>query len=331
MPEYKKKEAKEWIKQNFTGDIPTMLTCFKENGEVDYEAMRFNFRYILKFDTEGYAVNAFVGEQDSLTKEEKMKILELAVEEAQRNKVFAMTSVIGPLADVLERIKHAEDIGADAVWLGGPPCGGLSEEGTYQWYKYIADRVNIALGCFNTQPVGALTPRNVARLAAECPNIVSLKTVPPSICWDILRALKEYKTEITLFIPFHSAFSSVLSGVVPPELASFVNGDRYIYNTLTDKPATKCWQLAKKGELKQAAELFYGEPLNSRREYINKNLRVNNTPYNSSGVVDFPLFKYWHELVGFKGGPCRLPLLPPSEEAKKKLKADLIKLGYPVK
>ena len=95
MLKYKKKEAKEWIKHNFTGDIPTLLTCFKENGEVDYDAMRFNFRHILKFGTEGYAVNAYAGEQNALTKEEKKKILELTVEEAQRNKVFAMTSVIG--------------------------------------------------------------------------------------------------------------------------------------------------------------------------------------------------------------------------------------------
>jgi 4-hydroxy-tetrahydrodipicolinate synthase len=331
MPKYKKKDAKEWIKNNFTGDIPTMITCFKENGDIDYEAMRYNFRHILKFGTEGYAVNAYVGEQDSLTKEEKMKILELAVEEAQRNKVYAMTSVIGPLEDVLERIKHAENMGADAVWLGGPPCAGLNEEGTYQWYKYIADRVDIACACFNTQRVFPLGPRNVARLAAECPNIVSLKTVPPSLCWDILKALKEYKTELTLFMPFHSAFSCVLSGVVPPELSSFVNGDRYIYNTIKDQPATKCWELAKKGELQKAADLYYGEPLNSRREYINKNFRKNNTPFNSSGVVDFPLFKYWHELVGFRGGSCRLPLLPPGEEKKAQLRADLIKLGYDIK
>jgi dihydrodipicolinate synthase/N-acetylneuraminate lyase len=327
MPKYKKKEAKEWIKQYFTGDIPTMITCFKENGEVDYEAMRHNFRHILKFGTEGYAVNAFAGEQDSLTKEEKKKILELTVEEAQRNKVFAMTSVIGCLADVMERVKHAEDLGADAVWLAGPPGRAVSEEGVYQWYKYIADRVNIALAIF----YNAISPWTVARLAAECPNIVSKKTVPPNICVEIMQALKAFKTEITLFMPFHSAFPSVLAGIIPPELASFVNADRYVYNTTTDHPATKCWELAKKGELEKAAELFYGEPLTSRREWINTRLRggdINNNFAESMGVVDMPLFKYWHELMGFRGGPCRLPLLPPTAEAKRQLKADMIRLGY---
>jgi dihydrodipicolinate synthase/N-acetylneuraminate lyase len=330
MLKYKKKEAKEWVKQNFTGDIPTMITCFKEDGEVDYEAMRHNFRHILKFDTVGYAVNAFAGEQDLLTKEEKKKILELTVEEAQRNKVTAMTSVIGPLPDVMERVKHAEDLGADAIWLGGPPTPGLSEDGTYQWYKYVADRVNIALSVFNTARTFPLGPRNVARLAAECPNIVSVKTCPPNECVEYLQRMREYKTEFTLFMPFHSAFPCVLNGMIPAELASFVNADRYIYNTPTDKPATKCWELAKKGDLKKAAEMFYGEKLTSRRDYITKNLRRQdlNSPAQSIGIVDIPLFKYFHELMGFRGGPCRLPYLPTTEEKKRQLKADMIKLGY---
>jgi dihydrodipicolinate synthase/N-acetylneuraminate lyase len=324
MPKYKKKEAKEWIKQYFTGDIPTMITCFKENGEVDYEAMRHNFRHILKFGTEGYAVNAYAGEQDSLTKEEKMKIFELTVEEAQRNKVFAMTSVIGPLADVMERVKHAEDLGADAVWLSGPPgAPGLTEEGVYQWYKYIADRTNIALAIFYND----ISPRMVARLAAECPNIVSKKTCPPSICEAVMRELKAFKTEITLFMPFHSAFTCVLSGLVPPELASFVNADLYAYNTPTDHIGKKCWELAKKGDLKKAADLFYSEPLKSRREWM-ITLRGINTPYQSAGIAKIPLWKYWHELMGFRGGPCRLPYLPPTAAEKRQLKADMIRLGY---
>jgi 4-hydroxy-2-oxoglutarate aldolase len=319
---YKKKEAKEWIQENFTGDIPTMITSFKENGEVDYDAMRFNFRHILKFGTDGYAVNAYAGEQDALTEEEKIKIFELTVEEAHRNKVFAMTSVIGCLEDTLERIKHAEDIGGDAVWLSGPPgAPGLSEEGVYQWYKYIADRTNIALAIFYSDNI---SPRTVARLAAECPNIVSKKTCPPSLAEAMLREMKAQ----TLFMPFHSAFTCVLAGLVPPKLASFVNADLYAYNTTTDHIGKKCWELAKKGDLKKAADMFYSEPLNSRREWM-ITLRGENNPYHSSGIAKIPIWKYWHELMGFRGGIyCRLPYLPPTAAEKRKMKADMIRLGY---
>jgi dihydrodipicolinate synthase/N-acetylneuraminate lyase len=327
---YKKKEAKEWIQENFTGDIPTMITCFKENGEVDYEAMRFNFRHILKFGTDGYAVNAYTGEQDALTKEEKMKIFELTVEEAHRNKVFAMTSVIGPLPDVMERIEHAEDIGGDAIWLSGPPgAPGLTEEGVYQWYKYIADRTNIALAIFYND----ISPRMVARLAAECPNIVSKKTAPPDRVVAILQALKKYNTEITLFMPFHSAFPCVLNGTVPPRLASHVNADLYIYSTPSDHVGKRCWEMAKKGDLKKAAELYYGEPINSRREWFNARFRggdaINNYA-NSFGIkADMPLYKYMHELLGFCGGTyCRWPHVQPTEEGKRQLKADMIRLGW---
>jgi dihydrodipicolinate synthase/N-acetylneuraminate lyase len=321
---YKKKEAKEWIRENFTGDIPTLPTWFKENGEVDYDAMRFNFRHILKFGTDGYAVNANCGEHDALTKEEKMKILELAVEEAQRNKVVAMTSVVGPMPDVLERIKRAEDVGADAIWLSGPQGRIENEEGVYQWYKYIADRVNIALAIFFND----ISPRTVARLAAECPNIVSKKTCPPAMAEAMLRELKAYNTEITLFMTYHSAFTCVLAGLVPPRLASFVNADLYAYSTPNDHVGKKCWELAKKGDLKKAAEMFYGEPLTSRREWMNT-LRGENNPYHSMGIAKIPIWKYWHELMGFRGGTyCRLPHLPPTAAEKRKMKADMIRLGY---
>jgi 4-hydroxy-tetrahydrodipicolinate synthase len=326
---YKKKEAKEWIQENFTGDIPTLPTWFKENLEVDYDAMRFNLRHILKFGTEGYAVNAYAGEITSLTLEEKYKIIELTVEEAQRNKVFAMTSVIEPLKTALARIKHAEDIGVDAVWLSGPPGRNPSDEAVYQWYKYIADRVNMALAIFYHN----VSPMTVARLAAECPNIVSKKTVPPNIVVATLQALKKYKTSLTLFIPFHSAFPCVLNGTIPPKLASHVNADLYIYSSISDHVGKRCWDLAKKGELKKAAELYYGEPLYSRIQWFTARFRggdATNNYADSLGIkADTPCYKYMHELLGFKGGTyCRWPHVPPTEEAKRQLKADMIKLGY---
>jgi dihydrodipicolinate synthase/N-acetylneuraminate lyase len=326
---YKKKEAKEWIQENFTGDIPTLPTPFKENGEVDYEAMRFNFRHILKFGTEGYAVNAYAGEHGSLTKEEKLKIFELTVEEARRNKVFAMTSIIGNLPDVLERLKHAENLGADAVWLAGPPGRVASDDAVYQWYKYIAGKTNLALAVFYNN----IKPMTLAKLAAECPNIVSKKTCPPDKVAAILYALKTYKTSITLFMPFHSAFPCVLNGTVPPELASHVNADLYLYSTPSDHVGKRCWDLAKKGELKKAAEIYYGEPLHSRIQWFTARFRggdATNNYADSLGIKDdTPLWKYMHELLGFRGGTyCRLPHLPPTEEGKRQLKADMIKLGY---
>jgi dihydrodipicolinate synthase/N-acetylneuraminate lyase len=326
---YKKKEAKEWIKENFTGDIPTLPTWFKENGEVDYDAMRFNFRHILKFGTEGYAVNAYAGEQNSLTKEEKFKIFELTVEEAHRNKVLAMTSVIEPLEVALERIKHAEAIGGDAVWLSGPPGRNVSDDAVYQWYKYIADRVNIALAVFYNN----IKPMTLARLAAGCPNIVSKKTVPPDKVVSILQALKKYHTEVTLFMPFHSGFPCVLNGTVPPELASHVNADLYIYNTPADQVAKRCWDLAKKGELKKAAELYYGEPLHSRIQWFTNRFRggdATNNYADSKGIkADWPLYKYMHELLGFRGGTyCRWPHVRPTEEGKIQLKADMTRLRW---
>ena len=87
MPKYTKKEAKAWAKEHLTGDIATQTTVFKEDLELDLEAMRDNYRRSLKFGTDGFLVNGQVGEHTSLTMDEKKKIAELAVEEGKKNKV----------------------------------------------------------------------------------------------------------------------------------------------------------------------------------------------------------------------------------------------------
>ena len=84
MLKYKKREAKEWTKEHLAGDIAAHVTVFDENGDVDLEAMRYNFRRGFEFGADGITVNGVAGEHSSLTMEEKKNILELAVEEGAR-------------------------------------------------------------------------------------------------------------------------------------------------------------------------------------------------------------------------------------------------------
>ena len=58
-------------------------------------------------------------------------------------------------------------------------------------------------------------------------------------------------------------------------------------------------------------------------------LQFDLAPLNRAVVQTFgiPGLKYSLDMVGYYGGPCRLPLLPLDDESKKEMKAVLSKLG----
>lgn len=325
MLKYKKNEAKAWAKEHLTGDITTYPTIFRENGEVDLEAMRSNFQRSLKFGAEGFWVNGVVGEHFALTKEEKRKILELAVEEGAKNKVPVISAVTyGGIKDAMEMLKHAEDVGTDCVFLGGPTGETLSEESVYEWYKYIAERVNISLFIFNTSTYHPLLPKYIAKLAAECPNIVGLKPLIPAFAGEVMRAFREAHTELLLYTPLSIRFLTVLSGIVPAELATSAGAYQHLLQNSEDQVATKCWQLAKQGELAKSGELYFST-VGPRADFLQAKLYNWVTIFQPTHNI--PLWKYWYELMGFHGGPTRMPYLPATLEAKRSLKEGLVRLG----
>ena len=65
-----------------SGIFPPMITPFKENGEVDYEAFVYNVRKWAQTDLEGLLVLGSNSETAFLREEEKLKLVKLAAANA---------------------------------------------------------------------------------------------------------------------------------------------------------------------------------------------------------------------------------------------------------
>jgi 4-hydroxy-tetrahydrodipicolinate synthase len=72
----------------------------------------------------------------------------------------------------LELTRHAQQVGADIVYIQTPMMETHGGEGVLKFFRYIADRTDIALGMFNSPSSGyVLTPAESARIYHEIPAV----------------------------------------------------------------------------------------------------------------------------------------------------------------
>ena len=111
--------------------------------------------------------------------DERKKLAEVAVEEARRVKPSAFLQVCTvalSAKDTVELTRHAQDIGADICYLQNPVMEAHGGPGMLEFFRYVADRTDIALGMFNSPSSGyEMTPAEVARVAEEIPAMCAIK------------------------------------------------------------------------------------------------------------------------------------------------------------
>ncbi len=118
---YKKSEAKAASKAQFRGVWAAITTPFTADGELDEAGLRFNMRRITDdLHAEGVFCTGVMGEFWSLTKEERLRAVEVVVQEAKgKCKVIAHTAHHSA-KETVELTRHAEEVGADFAVLMNP-------------------------------------------------------------------------------------------------------------------------------------------------------------------------------------------------------------------
>ena len=115
----------------------------------------------------------------ALTLDERKRLLEVAIEEARAinpDVVIQACTAATAAKDCLDLTRHAQESGADIVYIQTPMMEVHGGEGVLNFFRYIADRTDIALGMFNSPSSGyVLTAPKSARIAAEIPAVCATK------------------------------------------------------------------------------------------------------------------------------------------------------------
>ena len=161
----------------FKGLGIALITPFKEDGSVDYDALIRLVDYQLNNGADFFCILATTGETPTLTQEEKQKIKNLVVDYVQARVPILMGCGGNNTAAVVEELKNADFKGIDGVLSVCPYYNKPSQEGLYQHFKAIAAATQLPVVLYNVPGrTGVnLQAATTVRLARDCQNIVAIK------------------------------------------------------------------------------------------------------------------------------------------------------------
>ena len=214
--------------------------------------------------------------------------------------------------------RHAQEVGFDFVIILTPYIAVRSDDALYDYYRFVAERVDIGIVMFNIPQTYYPISERLAKRLAAIPNVCGFKQAGPAPTATIL--LRE-------------AIGDKLVVSVADETPWLYNmgimGDRWLlnycphlYQTPGYLPVRDYTRAALAGDMNRAAEI--SRTLNPLRALHAKWIAGYG---RTTGGVPSAEMKCWMEAIGMVGGPVRTPCLEMSDEAKQRLRADLEATG----
>jgi 4-hydroxy-tetrahydrodipicolinate synthase len=320
------RDARDWAKVHLRGLSDSLYTpfCGPAGDDIDYDAYRALIRYCLgDLDHAGLWLVSGLSEFWSLTMAERKKLAEVSVEEARKVKPSAFLQVCTTALsakDTLELTLHAQEIGADIVYLQNPMMEVHGGPGMLEFFKYVADRSDIALGLFNSPCSGyVMTPQEVANVAKEIPAVCAIKDAADSLFHGVTVATLAPDMQV-----FDIQATSLLAGHVQLGLhaPAILGGIGYLIETPGDMRYTKFFNLVLEGKLEEARNQYYNGKIESTNSH---GLAYAKLPQRPDYFTHWgSAFKYMASLLDLPVGDyphSRAPQLKLTDEQKGRIRA----------
>ena len=159
----------------FKGSNVALITPFK-NDKLDEEAYIKLIHFQIKNGTNGLVPAGTTGESPTLSHDEHQKVIELCIRESKGKNIVIAGTGSNSTKEAISLTTHAEKVGADAALIVTPYYNKPTQEGLYQHYKAINNKVGIPIIIYNIpgRSVIDMSIDTMARLF-ELKNIVGVK------------------------------------------------------------------------------------------------------------------------------------------------------------
>ena len=288
------------------GVFPVLVTPMLNQQDIDWDGFRNNIEHFIAEGVAGIAINGSTGEFVSLTKEERFKAVEVAVEQVNGRIPLVVGTAAETTADAIEYTQQAEQAGADAALLINSYYAHPKEDEIYEHFKAVAESVKFPIMIYNNPFTSGvdISTETILRVGRDVENITHIKESSGGIgkARDIARHGEGFikvfcgseDLAIESFLVGATGWISVSGNIVPGLVTA-------MYNHLQADELDEAWKLYDK--LLPLCEFLEGSG-----KYVQITKRA-------------------MELKGLAGGPCRLPRLPLNEEEDNKLKELMADLG----
>lgn len=171
------------IQSKLRGMGVAFITPFKEDENVDYEAIIRLVDYQLQNGTDFLVILATTAETATLSSEEKIKIQKLIIERVNGQIPIVLGVGGNNTRAVVETLKNEDFTGIDAILSVVPYYNKPSQEGIYQHFKAISNATELPVILYNVPGrTGVnMTAETTLRLARDFKNIVAIKEASGNI------------------------------------------------------------------------------------------------------------------------------------------------------
>jgi 4-hydroxy-2-oxoglutarate aldolase len=271
------------------------------NEEISLEHLKENMRKYRETSLAGFFVLGSNGENKSLTEEEKLRILEVVLQERAEHQLVMAGTGYESTRQTIAFSKEVASRGADFVSVLTPSYfkRGLTDEAMVGYYTDVADALSVPVLIYNAPGFTGMTigPKAIEKISLH-PNVQGMKDTSPA---DMGRYLEVCGDDF-----------DVLSGTINTLFIGLALGASGGVVSLADafpQPCCELFEKFKSGDLEGARKLHY--------ELFHLNHSVSGT-HGVAGV------KHAMEVAGFFGGAPRLPLLPLKDDAKDSIKSAVV-------
>lgn len=180
------------MRTNWTGVGTALVTPFTRSGDLDEQGVRRLGRRQIDAGVHFLVPCGTTGESPTLTDNERIRVVEILVDEAHGDVPILAGAGGYSTRDVIEQADQMRRAGASGLLSVAPYYNRPTQEGLYQHYRAIAESTPLPIVVYNVPSrtgVNVETP-TLARLA-ELPNIVGVKEASGNITQmcDVCRAL----------------------------------------------------------------------------------------------------------------------------------------------
>ncbi|MCD7899096.1 MAG: 4-hydroxy-tetrahydrodipicolinate synthase [Bacteroides sp.] len=160
-----------------------LITPFKQDESIDYDALIRMVDYLLKNNADYLCVLGTTAETPTLTDEEKKRIKEIVTERVN-GKIPIILGVGGNnTRAIIQQLKSDDFTGVDGILSVAPYYNKPSQEGIYQHYKAIAETTDLPIILYNVPGrTGVnMTASTTLRIAGDFKNVIAIKEASGNI------------------------------------------------------------------------------------------------------------------------------------------------------
>jgi 4-hydroxy-tetrahydrodipicolinate synthase len=297
-------QAKTGASAMFKGSFVALITPMHADGSLDEKACAAFVDWQIKQGTNGVVPVGTTGESPTLSHAEHRRVVEIAIEVANHRVPVIAGAGSNSTAEAIELTRHAKQAGADAALVVTPYYNKPTQEGMYLHFTAIADAVDLPIIIYNIPPrsVIDMSVETMARLAKH-PNIIGVKDATANLAR-----------------PLHTAAAcgpefNQLSGEDHTALAFNAAGGHGCISVTGNVAPALC----------AAMQAAWAEGRVAEAQAIqNRLLPLHDALFSetSPGPV-----KYAASLLGHTAATCRLPLAPPGDATKARVRAAMTSAG----